>query len=85
MSGVDMPLSEATLAFQVDILAPDSPAIVLRTLTTSSTSVVYTLAEWEADFESPPASLLLHVYQMSAVVGRGTPAIATVTLEGHSI
>jgi hypothetical protein len=85
MSGVDMPLSEATLAFQVDILGAGSPAVVLRTLTTSSTSVVYALADWEADFDTPPASLLLHVYQMSAVVGRGIPAIATVTLEGHSI
>jgi hypothetical protein len=77
MSGVDMPLSEATLAFQVDILNHTaSPFTVLRTLATLSTSVTYTHAEQEADYGSPlPDSLSVRVYQMSAVVGRGTAGV----------
>ena len=80
MSGVDMPLSEATLAFQIDIYH-DSPATVARTLSTASTSVLYTHAQQVADFGSPgPTSLRCAVYQMSAVVGRGIPADQTITI-----
>lgn len=84
MSGVDMPLSEATLSFQVDILdgpSPSSPEVVTRTLSTSATSVIYTHAQQVTDFGSPAITLLrCAVYQLSAVVGRGTPAIQTLTI-----
>jgi len=85
MSGVDMPLSEATLAFQIDILdgpSPSSPEVVVRTLTTSTISVIYTHAQQITDFGSPAnvTQLRCAVYQMSAVVGRGTPAIQTITI-----
>lgn len=86
MSGVDIPLGETTEAFQVDILevhSPASPQIVLRTLTTSSTSVLYSHANQETDFGSPlPSRIRVAVYQMSSIVGRGTPAIATLTVGG---
>jgi hypothetical protein len=85
MSGVDMPLSEATLAFQVDILeasSPASPEIVLRTLSVTSTQALYTHAQQSEDFGSPVSltSLRVRVYQMSAIVGRGIPAIASLTV-----
>jgi hypothetical protein len=80
MSGVDIPLGEATEAFSVDILDPASPAsppVVLRTLATTTTQAIYTSAEQLADFgSSPPTTLKVAVYQLSAIVGRGTPAIA---------
>ena len=82
MSGVDMPLSEATLAFQVDILQHDSPAspeTVLRTIATSSINCVYTAAMQTADFGAPVDSFKANIYQMSAEVGRGTPLSAILT------
>lgn len=80
MSGVDMPLSEATLAFQLDVI-DGSPPVAIRTLSTATTSVVYTHAHQVADFGSPlPATLNCAVYQMSAIVGRGTPAIQVLTI-----
>jgi hypothetical protein len=85
MSGVDMPLSEATLAFQVDILDHSaSPFTVFRTLAATTELAVYTAAEIEADFGSPiPGSLSVRIYQMSAIIGRGTPCISgPLTIEG---
>lgn len=85
MSGVILPMSEATLAFQIDIIDPTSPAspeVVMRTLTSSSASVRYTAAEQHADFGSPlPITVKVAVYQMSAVVGRGFPATDVLTVE----
>lgn len=85
MSGVDIPLGEATESFQVDILDPSSPAspeVVLRTLASSSESVLYTSAQQLADFGSalPLITIKVAVYQLSAIVGRGTPSIATLTI-----
>lgn len=86
MSGVDIPLGETTEAFQVDILdpaSPDSPEVSLRTLSTTTESVLYTGAQQTADFgHTLPSGTILKVaiYQMSSVVGRGTPAIATITV-----
>jgi hypothetical protein len=39
--------------------------------------VTYTAAEQTADFGSPQPSVALKVYQISATVGRGWPAAAT--------
>lgn len=82
MSGVDIPLGETTEAFQIDILDPGSPATVLRTLTTAIDSVLYTHTQQVADFglALPLLELDVAIYQMSSVVGRGTPARATLTL-----
>jgi hypothetical protein len=81
MSGVDIPLGEATESFQVDIIEGASPHTVLRTLSTSTTSVLYSHANQEADFGSPlPTTLNVAIYQLSAIVGRGTPEIATLTI-----
>jgi hypothetical protein len=83
MSGVDMPLSEATLAFQVEILdiTPDSPDVVIRTIDVTDAQAIYTAAEISADFgSSAPTSLRVAIYQMSAIVGRGTPGKAIIAL-----
>jgi hypothetical protein len=73
---VDAPLSEVTESYEVDIL--DAPGgAVLRTLTSSTQSVNYSAANITTDFGSLPATLDVVVYQLSAAVGRGKPAIAS--------
>lgn len=73
-SGVDIPLSEETEAYEVDILMPGaSPETALRTLETTTTSATYTAAEQAADGFAGDDLILVRVYQISATVGRGTP------------
>lgn len=74
--GVDIPLSEVTEAYEIEILDSDT---VVRTLSATSQSVTYTEAQQIEDWGStPPESFDVRVYQLSALVGRGTPAEATV-------
>jgi hypothetical protein len=103
---VALPLSEATEAYEIDIL--DSEGTVVRTLESSTNEVVYTAADQLTDFGSSEAvtgsrhfgphfpdshfptghfpsggtaggaaAVDVRVYQLSAVVGRGTPTEAT--------
>lgn len=66
------PMSEATEAYEVDILAPDLS--VKRTLTCGILkTVTYTAAMQSADFPFGIGNLRVRVYQMSAIVGRGYP------------
>jgi len=71
-----VPLAEATEAYEVDILG--SGGDVLRMLETATPQVLYPTADAEADFGAVPGSLTLRVHQISAAVGRGFPATATV-------
>jgi hypothetical protein len=81
MSGIDIPLGEATEAFSIDIIELGSPHTVLRTLTSSTVSVLYSHANQETDFGSPlPATITVAIYQLSAITGRGTPLIATLPI-----
>ena len=73
-----VPLGEASESYEVDIL--DGPGgAVLRTLTSTSPSVVYANADILADFGAVPTALSVAVHQMSAVAGRGFAR--TVTLQ----
>lgn len=65
-----VPLNEDSESYSIDILSGDGGS-VLRTLTASTTSVVYEAADVVTDFGSPPATLYLRIYQISAQVGRG--------------
>lgn len=77
-SGVDIPLSEESEAYEIDIVDTDSPPNVLRTLTSTTQTVTYTAAQQATDFGSPvPDTITVRIYQMSASVGRGYPAEAT--------
>lgn len=72
-SGTDIPLSEESESYEVDIIAPGaSPETALRTLETNTTSVTYTAAEQAADGFAGDDLIVVRVYQMSATVGRGT-------------
>jgi len=63
--------------------APYSPDVivdtttVVRTISTTIESADYLAVEQAADFGSPQASITVRIYQLSAVVGRGYPAEAT--------
>lgn len=74
-SGVELPNSEDSESYSIDILDGSS---VVRTLTSSTPSVVYTAADQTTDFGSPQSEVTVRVYQLSAIVGRGTPAEATI-------
>lgn len=76
------PMSEASLAYSVDIVGPGGTTVV-RTLTGITTeTVTYTAAMATADgFTNPLTSLAFVVYQISAVVGRGYPAGGIVNVE----
>lgn len=76
-SGTDIPLSEETEEYEVDILVPGaSPETALRTLETSTPTVTYTAAEQAADGFVGDDPIMVRVYQISASVGRGTPGEA---------
>lgn len=78
--GADIPLSEETEAYEIDIIGEtggtDEP--VVRTLTSSTTSVVYTAAQQTTDFGGAQPSVSVRIFQISATVGRGTPGEAIV-------
>lgn len=73
--GVDVPLSEESERYEVDIMDGSD---VVRTIMSTSTTCSYSAAEQTTDFGSPQSSVMVRVYQMSAVVGRGTKGEATI-------
>jgi hypothetical protein len=64
------PVNEASESYQVDIL---NGSTVVRTLSTTVPTAIYTAAQALTDFGSAPSSISVNVYQMSATVGRGWP------------
>lgn len=68
---------EASLSFEIDIM---DGSTVKRTLTATTNAKTYLAADITTDFGSMPASLKFRVYQISALVGRGYVAEATITL-----
>ena len=74
---VEVPLAEDVESYDVQIL---DGAVVKRTLTSSTTSVLYTAAEQTADWGGPLGpgqTLALRIFQLSNRLGRGTPAAVT--------
>ena len=74
----DVPLAEDSEAYEVEIR---DGITIKRTLTTSTTSALYTAAQQLADcgaLLSPGSSLDIRIYQLSALIGRG--AVRSVTL-----
>ncbi|MGV6871740.1 baseplate multidomain protein megatron [Pseudochelatococcus sp. B33] len=70
----DVPLSEEREAYEIDVL---DGGTVKRTLTSATPEVLYATAQELADFGAARTSLTVSVFQMSAIVGRGFPATAT--------
>lgn len=75
--GIDVPLGEATEAYDVEIL--NGAGAVVRTFSgVTSPTVTYTAADQVADFTAPQSSVTVRVYQLSSVVGRGFPGTGSV-------
>lgn len=70
----DVPLSEEQERYEIDIL---DGAVVRRTLTSATPTVIYTAAQQTADFGAPQATVTVAIHQMSATYGRGAAAVAT--------
>ncbi len=74
---VEVPLAEDVESYDVQIL---DGAAIKRTLTSSTTSVLYTAALQTADWGAPLGlgqTLSLRIYQLSNRLGRGTSASVT--------
>ncbi len=74
-TSVEVPLAEDTERYEVDVL---SGAVVVRTITTSVPSAIYSAAEQTIDFGSPQAVVAIRVHQISTAWGRGAPRDAIV-------
>ncbi|RDV02137.1 baseplate multidomain protein megatron [Undibacter mobilis] len=70
----EVPLGEDGERYDIDIM---SAGTVLRTLTSTAPSVIYAAADEIADFGTAQTSLTVRVAQLSATVGRGFTAQAT--------
>ncbi|MCX7298867.1 MAG: glycoside hydrolase TIM-barrel-like domain-containing protein [Rhodobacterales bacterium] len=74
---VEVPLAEELERYDVQIR---DGATVKRTLTATTTSVIYSAADQTVDWGAPlgpGATLAIHIFQISNRLGRGTPAIIT--------
>ena len=74
---VEVPLAEDLEGYDVQIL---DGAAVKRTLTSNTTSALYTAAQQTADWGAPLGSgqtLAIRIFQLSNRLGRGTPAAVT--------
>jgi hypothetical protein len=76
--GVDVPMSEESERYEVDIFSDNSFTAVKRVLLASSTQAEYTAAQQVTDFGVVQGQVYLRVYQMSAIVGRGYAASKTI-------
>jgi hypothetical protein len=75
VSGADIPLSEESEIYDVEVL--DGPTVV-RTLAVSAPTAIYTAAQQTTDFGSTQTEVTVRIYQRSATVGRGYPLEGTV-------
>jgi hypothetical protein len=74
---VEVPLGEDSESYEVEVL---QGAAVKRTLTSSTTSVLYTAAQQSTDWGAPLGpgdTLSVRIFQLSPRLGRGTPAAVT--------
>ena len=69
-------VGEDTELYSVDFY--DTASTLLRTVSTVKSSVAYTSAERVADGASAGATIITNVFQISATVGRGHPAVAQI-------
>ena len=74
----DVPLGEASERYEVDILDGDA---VMRVLQSTAPQVLYPAADEIADFGAPLNAIAVRVAQMSALVGRGYCAEATLIVD----
>jgi len=79
LSGVNAPMAESSEAYEVEIWSDANYTTIVRTITgLTSASATYTSAQQVIDFGSVQKYFYVKVYQLSSVVGRGYPAVASV-------
>ena len=74
-----MPLAEDSEAYEVEIREGST---VKRSLTTITTSALYTAAQQTTDWGAPLGpgqSLAIRIYQLSALIGRGAGRSVTLS------
>jgi hypothetical protein len=71
----DVPLGETDERYDVEIL---NGSAVVRTVRTTTPTLSYSSVQQIVDFGIVQASVAVRVYQISAAVGRGVAALATV-------
>ncbi len=74
----EVPLAEESEAY--DLVIRNGSTIVRTVTVTGAAAWTYAAAAQTADFGSPPASLDVEVFQLSASFGRGLPLRQTITL-----
>lgn len=76
---VDVPNSESSEAYEVEIYSDGTYATLKRTISgISAQTTTYLTATQSTDFGSPQTTVYFKVYQMSAAVGRGHAASGSV-------
>lgn len=73
-NGMEAPVGETSLALEADII---DGGTVKRTLTSSTGEFLYSSADQISDFGSIQEYVVIRIYQLSTVVGRGYPLEAT--------
>jgi hypothetical protein len=76
--GINVPLGEASEAYELDIIGPGSPTAVVRTISAATTTAGYTAAQQISDGITPGNPVTVRVYQISESVDRGYVYEATV-------
>lgn len=71
-SGTDVPMSEESLVFALDIYAADDLATIVRTIPATTATATYTRDQQDADF-AVEHDIVVKVSQLSTLVGKGTP------------
>lgn len=71
---VDSPNGEASESYEVDIYTDGTYTTVARTLTASTPTVTYTVAQQLTDFGDYQATIYGEIYMLSATTGRGRGA-----------
>jgi hypothetical protein len=68
---VDAGLGESTEAYETDICSDGTYTTVKRTITSTTPTCTYTVANQVTDFGSAQSTIYAKTYQLSSVVGRG--------------
>lgn len=76
LDAVDVPLNETSELYEVDIYNGSSVVRTIRNI--SSPTTVYSAANQVSDFGSNQSSVSIRIYQMSGIIGRGYPGVASV-------
>lgn len=75
LDNVDVPLFEDAESYAVDIYSGDQ---IVRTLAADTPTTIYTAAEQTADFGAAQSVLAVAIYQLNAIIGRGTAGKAVI-------